>query len=131
MHNHIFRKIDAARLCEQKLGLAAGTIVSVDADNDGMVDGELVILHSNDIATLKDDGVPADTVYFGDLIIEGYDASTVMIRTEIGGARSCNIDYVSSKLPVGNQVNCLMFDNVVGYSGTSAHFYGWKFSYGS
>lgn len=131
MHNHIFRKIDAARLCEQKLGLAAGTIVSVDADNDGMVDGELVILHSDDIATLKDDGVPADTVYFGDLIIEGYDASAGFIRTEIGGARSCNIDYSSSKLPVGNQVNCLMFDNVAGYSGASAHFYGWKFSYGS
>ncbi len=131
MHNHIFRKIDAARLCEQKLGLAAGTIVSVDADNDGMVDGELVILHSDDIATLKDDGVPADTVYFGDLIIEGYDASAVVIQTEIGGARSCDINANSSKLPVGNQINCLMFDNVVGYEDASARFIGWKFSYGS
>lgn len=131
MHNHIFRKIDAARLCEQKLGLAAGTIVSVDADNDGMVDGELVILHSDDIATLKDDGVPADTVYFGDLIIEGYDASGVVIQTEVNGGRSCNIDFNSSKLPVGNKVNCLMFDSVVAYTGASAHFYGWKFTYTS
>lgn len=131
MHNHIFRKIDAARLCEQKLGLAAGTIVSVDADNDGMVDGELVILRSDDIATLKDDGVPADTVYFGDLIIEGYDKTAVVIRTEIGAARSCDINNNSSKLPVGNQINCLMFDNVADYAGASAHFIGWKFSYGS
>jgi len=131
MHNHIFRKIDAARLCEQKLGLAAGTIVSVDADNDGMVDGELVILHSDDLATLQSGGVASDTVYFGDLIIEGYEASGVVIQTDAGGARSCNINYSSSKLPVGNQINCLMFDNVADYAGASAHFYGWKFSYGS
>lgn len=129
MHNHIFRKIDAARLCEQKLGLASGTIVSVDADNDGMVDGELVLLHSDDIDTLRSGGVAADTVYFGDLIIEGYDASGVIIRTEVNGARSCDIDYNSPKLPVGNQVNCLMFDNVAAYTGASAHFYGWKFTY--
>ncbi len=112
-------KHDARYLCAKELGVDVGT----------MDDGELVILHSDDLSTLQSDGVPDDTVYFGDLIIEGYDASAVVILTEIDEAWSCYINYSSSKLPVGNQINCLMFDKVVEYSGASAHFYGWKFTY--
>ena len=128
MHNHIFRKIDAARLCEQKLGLAAGTIVSVDADNDGMVDGEIVLLHSGDLSTLQSGGVPANTVYFGDFVIQSYDSSTVDFALTIDSVDSLLIKAGSSLLPIGNNYPCVVFDSITSYDGVNAHFYGWKFT---
>lgn len=116
-----FSKHDVKVLIATRLGVHIDTILEPVP----------VVKVSGDIATLKDDGVPADTVYFGDLIIEGYDASAVEIQTEIDGTRSCNINYSSSKLPVGNQINCLMFDSVIEYSGASAHFIGWEVKYTS
>lgn len=128
MHNHIFRKIDAARLCEQKLGLAAGTIVSVDADNDGMVDGEIVLLHSDDLSTLQSGGVPADTVYFGDFVIQGYDGEVVKLITSVNSVDSVGIYREESFLPIGNIIPCVIFDAISEYTGINAHFYGWKFT---
>ena len=128
MHNHIFRKIDAARLCENVLGLAPGTIVSVDADNDGMVDGELVILHSDDLSTLQSDGVPANTVYFGDFVIQSYNSSTVDFALTIDSVDSLIIKGGSSMLPIGNIIPCVIFDAILEYNGINAHFYGWKFT---
>lgn len=129
MHNHIFRKIDAARLCEQKLGLAAGTIVSVDADNDGMVDGELVLLHSDDIATLQSGGVPADTVYFGDLVIQGFKSGTSAILLRANSVNTVSVDGTDAYEAVGSILPCVIFDNVTQFDTISAHFYGWKFTY--
>jgi len=128
MHNHIFRKIDAARLCENVLGLAPGTIVSVDADNDGMVDGELVILHSDDLSTLQSGGVPANTVYFGDFVIQSYNVGSVEFVTKVNSISSAFISSATSMLPIGNVLPCVTFDTVNEYTDINAHFYGWKFT---
>lgn len=128
MHNHIFRKIDAARLCEQKLGLAAGTIVSVDADNDGMVDGELVVLHKDDITYLKDNP-ETGTVYFGDLVIQGFGSASSIIQLQTNTADTVFIDAPSDIYAVGSIIPCVIFDNIAQFEAISAHFYGWKFTY--
>lgn len=126
MHNHIFRKIDAARLCEQELGLAPGTIVSVDADNDGMVDGELVILHTDDLSTFSAEG---GTVYFGDLVIQGWKSGASKIQFEASAIITVDIDSESGYNPVGSILPCVIFDNVTQFGSVNAHFYGWKFTY--
>lgn len=127
MHNHTFRKIDAARLCETALGLSAGSIVSIDADNDGQVDGTVVIMHTDDFGDLAGDPADADYVYFGDFVIEGYDSSSVTVRFNVDGIITLAIDQGSGLLPIGNILPCIIWDEVKLFSGISAHFYGWKF----
>ena len=127
MHNHTFRKIDAARLCETALGLSAGSIVSIDADNDGQVDGTVVIMHTADLTDLAGDPADADYVYFGDFVIEGYDSSSVAVRFHVDGIITLAISQGSGLLPIGNILPCIIWDEIVGFSGISAHFYGWKF----
>jgi len=72
MHNHTFRLIDVATIVEAKTGKTIA-----DGDADGRYDAEVVILHDADIQDLKANGVAANTVYFGDLTIQAYDASAV------------------------------------------------------
>ena len=117
-----FSKHDVKVLIATRLGVHIDTILEPVP----------VVKVSDDLNKFNADGVPADTVYFGDLIIEGFDASAVKIHTEIDGTRSCKIDFDNGiSLPVGNNINCLMFDAVIEYGGASAHFIGWEVKYTS
>lgn len=111
-------KHDARYLCAKELGVDVGT----------MDDGELVILHSDDLSTLQSDGVPANTVYFGDFVIQGYDVGSVAFGTTINSAQSILIAQGDGLLPIGNILPCVMFDAIANYSSINAHFYGWKFT---
>lgn len=119
MHNHIFRLVDAAAIVEQKTGQ---TIADIDGDS------EPVILMSADIADLEANGVPANTVYFGDFVIQAYDSGSVEFSTRVNTASSAFISSATSMLPIGNVLPCVTFDTVNKYTGINAHFYGWKFT---
>jgi hypothetical protein len=121
MHNHTFRLIDVAAIVEAKTGKTIA-----DGDADGRYDAEVVLLHDADIADLEENGVAANTVYFGDLTIHSYDASSVALRLEVNSVRAIDVNASSSLLPIGNQYPCIMFDNVVETDGCFLSFYGWK-----
>lgn len=121
MHNHTFRLIDVAAIVEDKTGKTIA-----DGDADGRYDAEVVILHDSDLADLETNGVAANTVYFGDLTIHSYDASSVALRLNVNSVRTINVSASSSLLPIGNQYPCIMFDNVVETDGCFLSFYGWK-----
>ena len=121
MHNHTFRLIDVATIVEAKTGKTIA-----DGDADGRYDAEVVILHDSDFADLETNGVAANTVYFGDLTIHSYDASSVALRLNVNSVRTINVSASSSLLPIGNQYPCIMFDNVVETEGCFLSFYGWK-----
>ncbi len=121
MHNHTFRLIDVATIVEAKTGKTIA-----DGDADGRYDAEVVILHDSDIEDLETNGVAANTVYFGDLTIHSYDASSVALRLNVNSVRTISVNAVSLLLPIGNQYPCIMFDNVVEKDGCFISFYGWK-----
>lgn len=119
MHNHIFRLVDAAAIVEQKTGQ---TIADIDADS------EPVILMSADLADLKDNGVAANTVYFGDFVIQSYNAGSVEFGTKVNSVTSASISVLNTWLPIGNVLPCVTFDTINEYTDINAHFYGWKFT---
>lgn len=119
MHNHIFRLVDAAAIVEQKTGK---TIADIDADS------EPVILMSTDLADLQSNGFPANTVYFGDFVIQGYDAVGCKLITSVNSVDSVGIDREESFSPIGNIIPCVIFDAISEYTRINAHFYGWKFT---
>ncbi len=121
MHNHTFRLIDVATIVEAKTGKTVA-----DGDADGRYDAEVVILHNSDLVDLQINGVAANTVYFGDFVIQGYDSSSVKVRTEVNSVISMLIRNDESRLPVGNIEPCIMFDSIAVWTGVSGHFYGWK-----
>lgn len=121
MHNHTFRLIDVATIVEAKTGKTIA-----DGDADGRYDAEVVILHNSDLADLETNGVAANTVYFGDFVIQGYDSSAVTVITEVNSVISMFIRKYDSRLPVGNIEPCIMFDSIAAWTGVSGHFYGWK-----
>ena len=121
MHNHTFRLIDVAAIVEDKTGKTIA-----DGDADGRYDAEVVILHDDDFADLGENGVAANTVYFGDLTIHSYDASSVAIRLNVNSVRTIAVDASSSLLPIGNHYPCIMFDVVIETVGCFLSFYGWK-----
>ena len=121
MHNHTFRLIDVASIVEAKTGKTIA-----DGDADGRYDAEVVLLHDADIADLEVKGVPANTVYFGDFVIEGYETTSVAIITQVNGVASLFISAGDELRPIGNLQPCVMFDNVNTYTSITAHFYGWK-----
>ena len=123
MHNHIFRLIDVATIVEAKTGKTIA-----DGDADGRYDAEVVILHDTDLADLESNGVAANTVYFGDFVIQGYDVGSVAFGTMINSAQSILIAQGDGLLPIGNILPCVMFDAIANYSSINAHFYGWKFT---
>lgn len=123
MHNHTFRLIDVASIVEAKTGKTIA-----DGDADGRYDAEVVLLHDDDIADLEANGVAANTVYFGDLTIHSYDASSVALRLNVNSVRTIEVNASSSRLPIGNQYPCIMFDDVVETDGCFLSFYGWKFT---
>ena len=121
MHNHTFRLIDVASIVEAKTGKTIA-----DGDADGRYDAEVVILNDSDLADLEANGVAANTVYFGDLTIHSYDASSVAIRLNVNSVRTIDVNASSSLLPIGNHYPCIMFDDVVETDGCFLSFYGWK-----
>ena len=121
MHNHTFRLIDVATIVEAKTGKTIA-----DGDADGRYDAEVVILHDDDFQDLEANGVAANTVYFGDLTIHSYDASSVALRLNVNIVRTIIVSASSSLLPIGNQYPCIMFDDVVETTGCFLSFYGWK-----
>lgn len=121
MHNHTFRLIDVAAIVEDKTGKTIA-----DGDADGRYDAEVVILHDYDFQDLEANGVAANTVYFGDLTIHSYDASSVALRLNVNSVRTINVSASSSLLPIGNHYPCIMFDEVVETDGCFLSFYGWK-----
>ena len=121
MHNHTFRLIDVASIVEAKTGKTIA-----DGDADGRYDAEVVILHNADIIDIKENGVADNTVYFGDLTIHSYDASSVALILEVNSVRTIDVTASSSLLPIGNHYPCIMFDLVVVTNGCSVSFYGWK-----
>lgn len=121
MHNHTFRLIDVATIVEAKTGKTIA-----DGDADGRYDAEVVLLHDADIEDLKTNGVAANTVYFGDLTIHSYDASSVALRLKVNNNRMIFVNASSSLLPIGNHYPCIMFDEVLETDGCSVSFYGWK-----
>lgn len=123
MHNHTFRLIDVATIVEAKTGKTIA-----DGDADGRYDAEVVILHDDDFQDLETNGVAANTVYFGDLTIHSYDASSVALRLKVNSVRAIDVDASSSLLPIGNHYPCIMFDQVVVTEGCFLSFYGWKFT---
>lgn len=123
MHNHTFRLIDVASIVEAKTGKTIA-----DGDADGRYDAEVVLLHDADLQDLETNGVAANTVYFGDLTIHSYDASSVALRLKVNSVSTISVDASSSLLPIGNQYPCIMFDDVVETDGCFLSFYGWKFT---
>lgn len=121
MHNHTFRLIDVATIVEAKTGKTIA-----DGDADGRYDAEVVILHNADIIDLVNNGVPANTVYFGDLTIHSYDASSVALRLNVNSVRMIDVNASSSLLPIGNHYPCIMFDEVIVTDRCFVSFYGWK-----
>ncbi len=121
MHNHIFRLADVATIVQS----ATGKTIA-DGDADGRYDAEVVLLHDDDIADLEANGVAANTVYFGDLTIHSYDASSVALRLNVNSVRAIAVNAASSLLPIGNQYPCIIFDEVVSTNGCFISFYGWK-----
>ena len=121
MHNHTFRLIDVAAIVEDKTGKTIA-----DGDADGRYDAEVVLLHDADFAYLGADGVAANTVYFGDLTIHSYDASSVALRLNVNSVRTIYVSASSSLLPIGNHYPCIMFDQVGSTDGCFISFYGWK-----
>ena len=121
MHNHTFRLIDVAAIVEDKTGKTIA-----DGDADGRYDAEVVILHDDDFQDLEANGVAANTVYFGDLTIHSYDASSVALRLKVNSVSAISVSASSSLLPIGNQYPCIMFDDVVETDGCFLSFYGWK-----
>ena len=121
MHNHTFRLIDVASIVEDKTGKTIA-----DGDADGRYDAEVVILHYDDFQDLEANGVAANTVYFGDLTIHSYDASSVALRLKVNSVSAIFVSASSSLLPIGNQYPCIMFDDVVETDGCFLSFYGWK-----
>ena len=120
MHNHTFRLIDVATIVEAKTGKTIA-----DGDADGRYDAEVVILHDSDLADLQSNGVDADTVYFGDLVINGYDSSAINVQASVNGTQSIRINN-GGFIPVGNLQPCVMFDDITDYGGAFCTFYGWK-----
>jgi hypothetical protein len=121
MHNHTFRLIDVATIVEAKTGKTIA-----DGDADGRYDAEVVILHDSDLADLETNGVAANTVYFGDMVINGYDASAVRAEFSVNGVTSLIVRFTDSMLPIGNIQPCLMFDTVENLEAIFVTFYGWK-----
>lgn len=121
MHNHIFRLADVAAIVES----ATGKTIA-DGDADGRYDAEVVILQDTDLADLESNGVAANTVYFGDLLIHSYDVNTVSLRLDINTVHVVDVSAASSMLPIGNQYPCIMFDTVGATDGCFISFYGWK-----
>ena len=121
MHNHTFRLIDVASIVEAKTGKTIA-----DGDADGRYDAEVVLLNDADLQDLETNGVAANTVYFGDLTIHSYDASSVALRLKVNSVRAIDVDASSSLLPIGNHYPCIMFDQVVVTDGCFLSFYGWK-----
>jgi hypothetical protein len=121
MHNHTFRLQDIVPIVEDKTGKTIA-----DGNADGRYDAEVVILHNADLNDIKDNGAPADTVYFGDLTIHSYDASSVELRLNVNSVRTIDVNASSSLLPIGNQYPCIIFDEVGSTDGCFISFYGWK-----
>ena len=121
MHNHTFRLIDVATIVEAKTGKTIA-----DGDADGRYDAEVVLLHDADIIDLVNNGVPANTVYFGDFVIEGFDSAGGTLITHVNGVASLLISASDELRPIGNLQPCVIFDSVYIYSSLTAHFYGWK-----
>jgi len=121
MHNHTFRLIDVASIVEAKTGKTIA-----DGDADGRYDAEVVILHNADIIDLENNGVPANTVYFGDLIIHSSDASSVELLLKVNGVSMVEVKAGSGLLPIGNHYPCIMFDEVNETVDCFLSFYGWK-----
>ena len=122
MHNHTFRLIDVASIVEAKTGKTIA-----DGDADGRYDAEVVILHDADIADLQANGVAANTVYFGDLVVQAYEpGSSGSVVAFVNSIESVNISIGDSKIPIGNIQPCVMFDTISNYTGIPCHFYGWK-----
>jgi len=124
MHNHTFRLIDVASIVEAKTGKTIA-----DGDADGRYDAEVVLLHDADIADLETNGVAANTVYFGDLIIHSYDSTSIAIRLNVNSVRTVEVSAGNGLLPIGNHYPCIMFDEVIETDGCFVSFYGWKFTY--
>lgn len=121
MHNHTFRLIDVASIVEAKTGKTIA-----DGDADGRYDAEVVILHYDDLKYLEANGVAANTVYFGDLTIHSYDASSVELILSVNSVRAIDVTASSSLLPIGNHYPCIMFDEVGVTVDCFLSFYGWK-----
>jgi len=121
MHNHIFRLADVATIVQS----ATGKTIA-DGDADGRYDAEVVLLHDADIADLEENGVAANTVYFGDLIIHSCDASSVAILLKVNGVSMVEVKAGSGLLPIGNHYPCIMFDEVNETVDCFLSFYGWK-----
>ena len=121
MHNHTFRLIDVASIVEAKTGKTIA-----DGDADGRYDAEVVILHNADIIDLVNNGVPANTVYFGDLIIHSYDSNSVALRLNVNSVRTVEVNASNGLLPIGNHYPYIMFDDVVEKDGCFLSFYGWQ-----
>ena len=121
MHNHTFRLIDVATIVESETGKTIA-----DGDADGRYDAEVVILHDSDFADLEANGVAANTVYFGDLIIHSYDSNSVAIRLNVKSVRTVEVSAGNGLLPIGNHYPCIMFDEVNITDGCFVSFYGWK-----
>ena len=121
MHNHIFRLADVATIVQS----ATGKTIA-DGDADGRYDAEVVLLHDADIADLKENGVAANTVYFGDMTIHSYDASSVEILLTVNGVSMVEVKAGSGLIPIGNHYPCIMFDEVIETHGCFISFYGWQ-----
>lgn len=122
MHNHTFRLIDVASIVEAKTGKTIA-----DGDADGRYDAEVVILHDADLEYLQTNGVDANTVYFGDFVVQSYvpDSSGVVVLS-VNSIQSLNIIINDGKIPVGNIQPCVMFNAIEAYDSIPCHFYGWK-----
>jgi len=121
MHNHIFRLADVATIVQS----ATGKTIA-DGDADGRYDAEVVILNDSDLADLQTNGVAANTVYFGDLIIHSYDSNSVALRLNVNSVRTVEVNASNGLLLIGNHYPCIMFDEVVETDGCFISFYGWK-----
>lgn len=120
MHNHIFRLQDVAAIIES----ATGKTIA-DGDEDGKYDAVPVAKMDADFTALES-SFPANTIFFGDLTIHSYDASSVALRLNVNSVRMVDVNAGDGLLPIGNHYPCIMFDEVVATDGCFVSFYGWQ-----
>lgn len=121
MHNHTFRLIDVAAIVEAKTGKTIA-----DGDADGRYDAEVVILHDAQLFDIKDNGAPANTVYFGDLVISAFDSSVSIIGLSVNGVSTVSVICPDQLKPSGNIYPSVIFNSIPDYSSIVCYFYGWK-----
>lgn len=115
MHNHTYRIQDVATIIQDKMGK------TVQMGTDGQHRAKLVILNTEDLQSIT---VPANTVYFGDFIIEGFKNNSVSVEFRL--ETKTVFLMTSTHNPSGNTVSNVLWNSKNAFTDAYAHFCGWE-----